>query len=207
MPRRGWLVVLALPALSILAGCGVPIDRAPAVLPKADIPFHLLAPSSPPPTAAASLSPSEAPVQIFLISSTGHLVPVQRELPSSQDSLASVLELLTRGPTTAEAAVGLLSAIPPQTTVLGASVGTGGSATVDVGGTFGQLVGAAQIQAVAQIVFTVTTLPGANITGVTFQLAGQPIEVPSGSGAQVPVVNESEFASLAPEPPVHNPGL
>jgi hypothetical protein len=49
---------------------------------------------------------------------------------------------------------------------------------------------------VAQIVFTVTSLPGA--TGVTFQLAGQPVDVPVASGAQVPVANRLQFAALAP---------
>jgi spore germination protein GerM len=107
-----------------------------------------------------------------------------------------VLGVLVRGPTNIEAAEGLSSAVPAQTTVLGAVIGSGGVATVDLGGTFGQLVGQAQIQAVAQIVFTATTLPG--VTSVTFELAGQAVDVPVASGAQVPSANRAQFAPLAP---------
>jgi spore germination protein GerM len=181
-----------------LAGCGVPIDRAPAVLTKGDIPFHLLDPSSRSPTSVTPLKPSAVAVQVFFLASTGDLVSVQRLLPSDDQTLAAVLSLLVAGPTPEEAAQGLGSAIPPQTTVLGATVTSGGLATVDMGGTFSQLVGAAQIQAVAQIVFTAMTMRGPNVTGVTFQLAGQAIEVPTETGAQIPVVNESAFANLAP---------
>ncbi len=88
------------------------------------------------------------------------------------------------------------SAVPAQTTVLGAVVGAGGVATVNLGGTFGQLVGQAQIQAVAQIVFTATALPG--VTGVTFELAGQAVDVPMASGAQVPVAEPDAVRAARP---------
>jgi spore germination protein GerM len=135
-------------------------------------------------------------VSIFLVTSSGHLVAVARDVPATQESLAAVLGVLVRGPTNIEAAEGLSSAVPAQTTVLGAVIGSGGVATVDLGGTFGQLVGQAQIQAVAQIVFTATTLPG--VTSVTFELAGQAVDVPVASGAQVPSANRAQFAPLAP---------
>jgi spore germination protein GerM len=127
-------------------------------------------------------------------------------VPATQETLLSVIQVLVDGPSQEEAAFfGLGSAIPPQTSVLAASIAPGGLATVDVAGTFGQLIGAAQIEAVAQIVFTATSLPGANVSGVTFELAGQTVEVPTDSGAQAPVVNESQFQALAPTPAIHTP--
>jgi spore germination protein GerM len=79
--------------------------------------------------------------------------------------------------------------------VLSANV-VAGIATVDLTGPFDQLVGQAQIQAVAQFVFTATAQPG--VRGVTFELDGQVVEVPIAGGAQVPIATRDQFASLAP---------
>jgi hypothetical protein len=46
------------------------------------------------------------------------------------------------------------------------------------------------------VVFTASALPG--VTSVTFELNGQPVQVPVASGAQVPVASPSQFAPLAP---------
>lgn len=180
-----------------LAGCGIPVDRNPTVLPRSGVPFGLLRPSTATTTTATTPSPVDVAVPIFFVaSSSGRLVEVTREVPAAQESLTTVLGALVAGPTNAEAAGGLESELPAQTTVLGATTGTGGIATIDLGGTFGQLVGQSQIQAVAQLVFTTTALAG--VTDVTFQLNGQPVMVPVASGAQVPVVSRSQFSALAP---------
>jgi hypothetical protein len=195
---------LAVVAVITLAGCGVPVDRAPSALPRGGVPFGLLRPSPPSTTTTSAPSPVQAPVSIFLVASSGHLVAVARELPAAQESLVTVLEALVRGPTNTEAAAGLSSAVPIQTTVLGAVIGTGGVATVNLGGTFGQLVGQAQIEAVAQIVFTTTALPG--VSSVDFELSGQSVEVPVASGAEVPSANRFQFAPLAPLPATGSSG-
>ena len=194
--RLAW-VAGALAAAGALGACGVPIDGQPAELSRSGVPFHLLDPSSPTTTSTTAPSPIEVPVKIFLVGANGHLVARDRDVPVSAPDLVTVLSALVVGPTDAEAAAGLGSAIPAQTTVLGATI-SGGVATVNLGLTFGQLVGPPQIQAVAQVVFTAAALPG--VAGVMFQLAGQPVEVPVASGAQVPVANTSQFASLAPAP-------
>jgi len=182
-----------------LAACGVPVDRGPSALPRKGIPFGLLRPSAPSTTTTSVLSPVEVAVQIFLVTSSGHLVGVTREVPAAaQQSLAAVLAVLVRGPTNTEAALGVESAVPAQTAVLGATIGTDEIATVNLGGTFGQLVGQAQIQAVAQIVFTAAALPG--VSGVTFALDGKAVNVPVASGVQVPVADPAQFAPLAPLP-------
>ena len=181
-----------------LTSCGVPVDRQPAALSRHGIPFNLLEPTAPSTTATTAPSLVGVPVQIFLIGANGHVAPVAREVPVSAPDLATVLGALVLGPTDAEAASGLQSAIPVRTTILGATI-SGAIATVNLGGTFDQLVGPPQIQAVAQVVFTASSLPG--VTGVTFELAGVAVEVPVASGAQVPVANRSQFTDLAPGAP------
>ncbi|MGD0379342.1 MAG: GerMN domain-containing protein [Acidimicrobiales bacterium] len=193
--RRAVTALVACGVLAGLAGCGVPVDREPAALSRHGIPFNLLAPTQSTTTPPTTPSPIEVPVQIFLLGPTGHLVSVSRDVSVSPPDLATVLRALLAGPTDTESAAGLQSALTTQTTVLGANI-AGGTATVNLGGTFGQLVGPPQIQAVAQVVFTASALPG--VTGVTFELSGQPVEVPVASGAQVPLATTAQFAALAP---------
>ena len=193
--RHAITAVVACGVLVALAGCGVPVDKEPSALSRHAIPFNLLAPTQSTTTLTTAPSPIEVPVQIFLIGPNTHLVSVTRDVSVSPPDLATVLRALLAGPTNTESAAGLQSALTTQTTVLGANI-AGGTATVNLGGTFGQLVGPPQIQAVAQVVFTASALPG--VTGVTFELSGQPVEVPVASGAQVPVATTAQFAALAP---------
>jgi hypothetical protein len=193
-PRLALFVLLA--ALgTATAACGVPVDSQPAALSKHGIPFGLLDPGPPPTTATTTPSPIEVPVQIYLIGPGGHLAPVARDVPVSAPDLATVIEALVAGPTDTETAAGLQSAVPPQTTVLGATIANG-VATVDLGGTFAQLVLTQEIEAVAQVVFTSSALPG--VTGVAFELGGLPVEVPVASGAEVAVASTAQFVAFAP---------
>ena len=193
--RRRWLAVITLAAVAaVAAGCGVPVDRGPTALPRRGVPFGLLAPGTPTSSTSSQPPPVAVTVQVFLLLPTGHLAPVNRDVPVPAP-LTMVLGALVDGPTNAEAAAGLGTAIPAQTQVIAATVAAG-TATVDLGGPFGQLVGQAQIDAVAQIVFTATALPG--VTGVTFELSGQPIDVPTASGADVGTANRAQFTSMAP---------
>jgi hypothetical protein len=191
----GALTALLVAGVISVAGCGVPVDKQPSALSRHGIPFDLLQPNPSTTTATTTASPVEVPVQIFLIGPTGHLAPVTRGVSGSTPDLPTVLEALVAGPTDAESARGLQSALTTQTTVLSATI-AGGVATVNLGGSFGQLVGPPEIQAVAQVVFTASALPG--VTGVTFELSGQPVEVPVASGALVPVAMRAQFAPLNP---------
>lgn len=193
---RSPIIVLAACAVVVgLAGCGVPVDQQPTALSRHGVPFDLLAPTQSTTTITSVPSPIAVPVQIFLIGPTGHVVAVSRTVSVSPPDLATVLRALVAGPTNVESAAGLQSAVTSQTTVLGANI-AGGTATVNLGGTFGQIVGPPEIQAVAQVVFTASALPG--VTGVTFELMGQSVEVPVASGALVPVATTAQFAALAP---------
>ncbi|HYA69657.1 MAG TPA: GerMN domain-containing protein [Acidimicrobiales bacterium] len=188
----------ALVALVILpAACGIPAGAGPHALSRDAIPFGLLQASTPTSTTTTRPPAVAVSVPIFLVGADGHLVSVARDV-AVPAPMAGVLDALVDGPTASEAASGLSSALPPQTAVLSATV-AGGIATVNLAGPFDQLVGQAQIQAVAQFVFTATGQPG--VTGVAFELDGQAVQVPVAGGAQVPEANRSQFASLAPDAP------
>lgn len=109
-----------------------------------------------------------------------------------------MVTVLLRGPTNAETAQGVDTAIttPTSTRVIGVSV-SAGIATVNLTSAFAQITGPGLIVAVAQIVFTVTQEP--SVTGVLFEIASQPVAVPLASGtlASAPV-NRLGFAALAP---------
>ncbi len=89
---------------------------------------------------------------------------------------------LLDGPTAAESTAGFQSFLTGTSTGITATV-VGGVATVDFLTDPIQVVGPDQTLAIAQVVYTATQQPG--VTGVSFEIAGQAIEVPTASGAQV----------------------
>jgi len=59
------------------------------------------------------------------------------------------------------------------------------------------VVGPDQTFAIAQVVYTATQQPG--VTGVSFEIAGQGIQVPTASGVQVSrPVGRADYAPQAP---------
>ncbi len=173
-----------------LVACGIPADSQPQALARKDIPFDLLAPST---TIAAPGSPgARVPLNVYLVGITG-LVPVSRDVRAPV-TLSEALSALLSGPTDAEVANGLRTSVSAQTSLSAGVVGFG-VGTVDLGGAFGQVGGQEQILAVAQLVFTATSVPG--IVKVQFTLGGRPVEVPAGDGTltQGPL-GRSDFPSL-----------
>jgi hypothetical protein len=203
---RRFRTVTAGPVLVVvlaLAGCGISPDSHPQALPRDAVPFGLLSgsttTSSTTPTSTTTTSPqvaNEVLVHVYLLDTSGHLVSLDRLilLPLGA-GLDALLDQLFAGPTPAEAVTGFQTAIPAQTKVVSSSI-TGGLATVNLNAAFGQVVGPAQVQAVAQMVYTATDQSG--VTSVAFELSGQPVSVPVSSGAQLPVVDRSQFSALAP---------
>jgi hypothetical protein len=188
----------------VTAACGVPVTGAPAAISRHDVPFGLLARSSP--TATTTPPPSSTglvTVQIYLVGPASHLVAEARDVPApaagvdSDAGLVTILQALVDGPTSAEAAAGLQGEIPTQTRVLSGTQITGSVATVNLSTTFGQLAGQSQIEAIAQVVYTVTgNLP--MVSGVTFEIDGQPASVPLPDGALVTTATRASYASLTP---------
>lgn len=188
----------------LVAACGVPVGDQPSPIAHNAVPFKLLDPSATSgtpstPTTTTPFPAQHVTLQIYLVGPASRLVPVDRVVPSPSD-LVSILQALIAGPKSTEAAAGLQGQIPPQTKVLGGTQVSHGIATVDLSASFGQLAGQAQIEAIAQIVFTVTgNINGhSGVTGVAFEIAGQPASVPQPDGALVNVATRAQYASLAP---------
>lgn len=195
MRGRGRLcAALVSAALVLAAGCGIATDDAPRELPEADVPFGLLAPESTTTTMALPARHTVS-VRVFLVGAGNRLVAVVHEVPAPP-GLSRALTALLDGPTEAESAGGLRSAISDQTRVLDVAVERR-VATIDLGGGFTAIGGQEQILALAQFVFTATEQPA--VDAVRFTLEGDPVEVPRGDGTltQQPLRRE-DFAILAP---------
>jgi spore germination protein GerM len=125
------------------------------------------------------------------------LIARSRVVPSPATA-SEALGLLLSGPTVPEAAFGVRSAIPAGTSLLGVHLAKGGKAVVDLSTDFAQTGGADQILAIAQVVYTLTSLP--DVVGVSFELAGQPVDVPTADGTLVsgPVGSQDFSALVAP---------
>ncbi len=199
--RAGAAIAAALVGGLALAACGVPIGDQPSPIAHGAVPFDLLDPSATSgtpgsPTTTTPFPTQRLTLQIYLVGPASRLVAVDRVVPSPSD-LVSILQALIAGPNSTEAAAGLQGQIPSQTKVLSGTQVLNGIATVDLSAAFGQLAGQAQILAIAQIVFTVTgDLSG--VTGVAFEIAGQPASIPQPDGALVNVATRAQFAALAP---------
>lgn len=195
--RRAVLAVAVAVAV-LAAGCGIGTDAHPRPLPASGLPPGLVSPTSAPTASSTTMPPAanQVLVHVFLLATDGHLVSRDRliSLPLGA-GLDAVLDALFAGPTAAEAAQGMQTAIPAQTRVLSTSV-AGGVATVNLDSTLNQLVGPAQIQAVAQVVFTATAQPG--VVAVIFEFKGQMAEVPVQTGPPAPIVGRPQYPDLAP---------
>lgn len=177
-----------------LGACGVPVDSGPHRLAAGELPLGLTAPSTTTTTQAGPRTPrAVAVVQVYLVA-RDLLVPRSRVIPSPATPAAQ-LGALMAGPLPAEAAAGLRSAIPAGTSVLDVHLERGGRLLIDVSGVFAQTGGPDQILAIAQVVYTATALP--DVAEVSFELAGQPVEVPTEDGTLVVgPVSRANFAAL-----------
>lgn len=179
-------------------GCGIPTATSPTPIARSDVPYHLLDPATTTTTTVPRSTPAVGVTeQIYLVAPDGHLVAVAREVavPASQ---TQVLGALLAGPTATESASGILSYLG-DTGVQVTTDAASGVATVHFATDPIQVVGPDQTLAIAQVVYTVTQQPG--VTGVSFEIGGTPIEVPTAAGAQVPgPVSRADYAPQAPLP-------
>lgn len=181
------LCALALLVVALLVtGCGVrPQDRWQPVTTAA-------APSSEMGNGAQSTGPR---VTVFLVRDAD-LAPVERR--TNARTTAAALELLVEGPTRAEAAGGIRTALAPEVVGVDQEL-PAGVTTVSVTRGFTALTGGNQLLAVAQIVWTLTDLP--TVTAVRFAVDGAPVEVPTDAGLTDRPVNRDDYRSVAPAEP------
>ena len=177
----------------LVAGCGVATDDGPRALPRGDVPFELLAPST---TTVSSTTPVAVTTEVPVYLVGAGRLNVVRRLVESPPSLFRAIESLLAGPTADEAGAGLRSAVTNQTRLLSVRVQSG-VATIDLSGEFATIGGQEQILALAQLVYTATAAQG--VLGVRFSLDGKTVEVPRGDGtlSQEPL-GPADYAGLAP---------
>jgi hypothetical protein len=178
-------------------GCGVPSDSRPQAVDATAVPFGLLDTRP----AGASPEPSGPAALIYLMDGQV-LRPVPRRVPGVNRPAALVRDLLG-GPSPSEAAAGLASAVPSRTRLLSLDV-FGTTVTLDLSKEFGDVSGRDQVNAVAQLVYTVTQSP--RIDSVKLAVDGKPIEVPDGTGSlTLDPVSRADFAALAGVTPSSRP--
>lgn len=180
--RNAMLAVLVV--VSVVSGCGLRTQTTPE--PVALTPGFQHDTTTP-------ADPTAGNVEVFFVRGN-RLEPVTRAVASP--SPGSVLQALGAGPTRAEVLVGIRTAMPPQPFRVALSDTATNVAVVQVGPGFASIAGENQLLAVAQVVWTVTEMPG--IRRARLQLAGETLEVPTDRGLVGYPVGRDEFTSVAP---------
>lgn len=195
MSRLVTALVGVLVLVSVLGGCGVPVQDGPVPI------------DTDPSSSRAPAPPSGAlDVTVFLVREE-RLFPVAR---STEDTtVVTTLELLMRGPDPVELAAGVSTALPPR--LVGGDpvgferrrIGQGGSgarvAVIEVTDDFTTISGDDQLLATAQVVWTVTGLDVADRVRITSD--GESIELPTDDGLTASPVGRDDYRSVEPERP------
>jgi spore germination protein GerM len=186
-PARVLLPTLGAALAVAAAGCGIDPQAGPEAITLS------AAPVTETPTATGT--PGRDLVLWFL--RDGRLAPMTRE--ASDGDTPAVLDLLAEGPTATEVSAGLGTALLAQQPGLEVVDEDPDDplVTVQVGQQFLSLTGTDQLPAVAQVVWTVTELPG--VDEVLFATESGPLEVPTDDGLTAEPVRREDYASLAPE--------
>ena len=92
-------------------GCSIPTQSAPSSIAASKVPFNLLDPHLPTTTTTLPKPSSLVPVTVFFSNSTSQLQSEPRVV-AAPAPLSSIINTMLAGPTIAEAAGGVFSAIP-----------------------------------------------------------------------------------------------
>ena len=183
--------------LATMAGCGLPVDSSPQAIPTEEVPVALSISNTTQPS--GPVRPGGIPVPIYLLAPDGtQLVKAIRYLkppPTEQE----VLDALEAGPTAREFDQGIQSTLP-ATADLVAIGPTDGLITVQLDSSYESLLPQQAPYYFAQIVWSVTSLPG--VHGVIFEYQSDdfPPVVGNGSISPIPIVYRYNYSQLAPAP-------
>lgn len=183
MTRR-LAVTIALAALAVLAGCGIPVSASPHLLSKSVVPEALLQSPSPPPVSDHTEKSTELPIDIYLVqASSGDLVAVPRFI-AKPATAQEVLDQLEGGPLSTEYHAGDESAISTYSHLLVVGRTVHHVVTVELDQSFSQLRGDAPIDELGQIVWSLTGAPlDPRVHAVRFVgTDGQPVAVETDKG-------------------------
>lgn len=174
---RAVLAAAALTALLVLPGCIV-IDPAD---PPSWLPAGLIPTATPAPSTEGTVHPAPSKDkkrtdvwQAYFVGK-GRLRGADRSGKPANLTPAKAMEQLLAGPSTAERKAGLTTAIPKGTQVREVTIDFASTARLDLTGEFASGGSGASVKMrVAQVVYTLTQIPG--VTGVLIRVEGQPIQ-------------------------------
>lgn len=173
-------------AVLVLTGCGVAPQTQPEALP----------PAAPQPVEPSGRPEPLGPaVTVFFVRGAA-LAPAARA--SKRSDAASAVQQLVVGPSRPEVLSGLRTALAPQPLTVDEGL-PGGLTAVSVTREFTGVTGGNQLLAVAQVVWTLTELPGT--AEVRFLVAGVPVEVPTDEELTDQPVDRTDYRSVAPVSP------
>lgn len=133
-----------------------------------------------------------------------HLQPVPRDVAT--DDPEAVIEALLDGPNSAEFVEQLRTAIPPNLVLNSARLRSGGILEVDVSEPLQELSSDLLISAVAQIVYTASTLDG--VSSVLISVNGATSQWPAGNGElQDEPLTVYDYPGLEPSTQPAYPGI
>jgi spore germination protein GerM len=180
-------VVLAV----LLAACGIPIDGQPHDITDRRTPTSVS-------SGVSSTIAQNAKAKVFFVATatTGRPDRLQTTLRPAEVSLASVIKELLKGPT-ADEAKAVLTAIPLETQLTGATQSADGVAEINLNASFFNAKGDQLVRAVAQLVYTASAIP--SVTQVRILVDGTPREWPRADGSRVSkALTVADFAELNP---------
>jgi spore germination protein GerM len=172
----------------VVAACSGGGGGDPVVVPHRDVPFGLIDPPRP------ALDDGDATFSVLLYYlEAGNLIEIARPT-FSEPTARRALRGLLAGPSVSEQAFGATSALPSSASARLVHVSEQ-TARVELAHGFRDGTVANQPAALAQIVFTLTAIPG--IDAVTFSIDGSDVAVPTAAGNLVegPVTRE-QYAEL-----------
>lgn len=188
-----WRSLLAAVAVLLLGGCGISAQSHAQRLSSRHVPFGLLSPA--PGTGGKHGQPATEAVILYMLDKSGHLVAVGRQLPVPA-SLDARLQALAAAPTPGEAAAGLASAVSvPGSSPTG--VRAGSRVIINLTPGFEHLATRVQVDALAQLVYTATAIPG--VGAVSFRVNDHVVAVPRANNtATSSPVTRADYRPLAP---------
>jgi hypothetical protein len=177
------LLFAVVAASSLVAGCGNPLDQSPRAMSPGGA------------GRAAEQTPTsggDTTAYVYCVKND-RLVDVTRDVPNR--SIDEVLTALFSGPTAAEASNGLISQLPAGAVVQKVTTSEG-SIRVDLSRQMLDVIGTANLQAIGQIVLTLTDIdPGST---VEIRVGGQTLKVSSPTRGDVAQVSECDFVGQLP---------
>jgi spore germination protein GerM len=190
MTRRSLPPTIIMLATLAIAGCGVPGQSQPTQLDENGV--RIVASET---TTSLPRGTPTRRVDLCLVADD-HLITVPTELPTPL-TVRRTLQALVNAPRT-KLPAGTRSAINDPRLIT-ANTSKRGVAQIDLSTDLSQIPPADQILALAQVVCTLTSLPG--IGQVHFTRAGHPIDIPRADGSLTnKPVARSDYGTLIPIP-------